>query len=196
MHPELSFGNKAPQNWCRTGEQTGHSSAELAGDYQVVAATLEGKKKHPRRWLPCAPFMDALPIHETTGICPIAQNPGVSCGTCGHDSHCHAAGRRTALGMSRLDEMERETVFQRAEGRTDGGAAEILKLLAPFPVKARLPFTWSELKWKIFSVRSRAAWQPGDNFEVVIQLRAATRTHLTTGWTIVVASTIIDERVT
>jgi amidohydrolase len=71
--------------------------------------------------------LDALPIHESTGLPFASEVPGVM-HACGHDAHA-AIGLGVALGLGRLGELPGRVrvVFQPAEETFPGGAYEMLK---------------------------------------------------------------------
>ncbi len=70
--------------------------------------------------------LDALPIHEQTGLAFASEHPGVM-HACGHDAHT-AIGYGIAAALSRLDDLPGRVrlVFQPAEEMIPGGAPELI----------------------------------------------------------------------
>ncbi|MEC5212395.1 amidohydrolase [Polaromonas sp. CG_9.5] len=167
-HPELSFEEQSTSKLVQDELNRLGIPFELAGNYGIVA-TIEGK--NPHQMVALRADMDALPIHEDNAHLPYcSKNPGVM-HACGHDGHV-----AMLLGAAQVFQHVKDTMngtvklcFQQAEER-GGGTAEILKLLAPFPVKSAFAIhLWSEIESGKFSVQAGPRMAAGDNFEVVIQ---------------------------
>ena len=169
MHsrPELSFQEQGTSQLVQAELNKLGIAFELAGDYGVVA-TIEGQNQH--QMVALRADMDALPIHENNAHLPYcSKTPGVM-HACGHDGHV-AMLLGAAQVFQHVKQHMNGTVklcFQQAEER-GGGTAEILKILAPFPVKSAFAIhLWSELESGKFSVQAGPRMAAGDNFEVVI----------------------------
>jgi len=115
--------------------------------------------------------MDALPIHEETGLPFASQNPGVM-HACGHDGH-------TAIGMgvARLLVQHRQDlkgrvklVFQPAEEGVGGASAMIADgvLENPKPAAAFAMHLWSRLPLNQVVVQPGPVWAAADKFELII----------------------------
>lgn len=166
--PELSFQERTTSALvCAELDKLG-IAYEMAGDYGVVA-TVEGR--HTRQMVALRADMDALPIHEKNDHLHYqSATPGVM-HACGHDGHV-----AMLLGAARVFQQCRDGLngtvklcFQQAEER-GGGTQEILKLLAPFPVKSAFAIhLWSEIESGKFSVQAGPRMAAGDNFEIVVE---------------------------
>ena len=170
MHsqPELSFEEQATSRLVQDELKKMGIPFELAGDYGIVA-TIEGKSQH--QMVALRADMDALPILENNDhLSYRSKTPGVM-HACGHDGHV-----AMLLGAAQVFQQIKDTMngtvklcFQQAEER-GGGTAEILKTLAPFPVKSAFAIhLWSEIETGKFSVQAGPRMAAGDNFDVVIE---------------------------
>ena len=169
MHalPELSFQEQGTSQLVQAELTAMDIPFEVVGDYGVVA-TVEGVST--AQMVALRADMDALPIHEKNdhlGYC--SQTPGVM-HACGHDGHV-----AMLLGAAKIFQQIRgemngtvKLCFQQAEER-GGGTAEILKALAPFPVKSAFAIhLWSEIESGKISVQAGPRMAAGDNFEIVV----------------------------
>lgn len=118
--------------------------------------------------------MDALPIHEETGLPFASQNPGVM-HACGHDGH-------TAIGMGVAKLLARhrneltgrvKLVFQPAEEGLGGALAMIGDgaLDAPRPAAAYGLHLWSRLPYNQVVVQPGPLWAAADIFTLTIHGR-------------------------
>ena len=167
-HPELSFEEQSTSQLVQRELQKLGIPFELAGDYGLVA-TIEGKRSD--QMVALRADMDALPIHENNPhLSYCSKNVGVM-HACGHDGHVAMLLGAAQVFMQIKDTMNGtvKLCFQQAEER-GGGTAEILKLLAPCPVKSAFAIhLWSEIETGKFSVQAGPRMAAGDNFEVVVE---------------------------
>ena len=167
-HPELSFEEQSTSQLVQRELQKLGIPFELAGDYGIVA-TIEGKRSD--QMVALRADMDALPIHENNPhLSYCSKNVGVM-HACGHDGHVAMLLGAAQVFMQIKDTMNGtvKLCFQQAEER-GGGTAEILKLLAPCPVKSAFAIhLWSEIETGKFSVQAGPRMAAGDNFEVVVE---------------------------
>lgn len=116
--------------------------------------------------------MDALPIHETTGLPFQSANPGVM-HACGHDGH-------TAIGMGVAQLLAKhrnqlngrvKLVFQPAEEALGGALAMINDgvLDSPKPAAAFGLHLWSRLPLNQVVVQSGPLWAAADGFTITVQ---------------------------
>ncbi|WP_296904087.1 amidohydrolase [Polaromonas sp.] len=170
MHslPELSFEEQATSQLVQQELKKMGIPFELAGDFGIVA-TIEGKSQG--QMVALRADMDALPIHENNPhLSYCSRNAGVM-HACGHDGHVAMLLGAAQVFMHLKDGMDGtvKLCFQQAEER-GGGTAEILKLLAPWPVKSAFAIhLWSEIESGKFSVQAGPRMAAGDNFQVVIE---------------------------
>lgn len=170
MHgdPELSFQEQRTSQLVQSELEKMGIPFELAGDYGLVA-TIEGKNNG--QMVALRADMDALPILENNGHLPYcSKNTGVM-HACGHDGHVAMLLGAAQVFQHLKDEMNGtvKLCFQQAEER-GGGTQEILKILAPFPVKSAFAIhLWSEIESGKFSVQAGPRMAAGDNFEIVIE---------------------------
>ena len=169
MHalPELSFQEQGTSQLVQDELAAMDIAFEVVGDYGVVA-TIEGTSTG--QMVALRADMDALPIHEKNDhLDYCSQTPGVM-HACGHDGHV-----AMLLGAAKVFQHLKGTMngtvklcFQQAEER-GGGTAEILKALAPFPVKSAFAIhLWSEIETGKVSVQAGPRMAAGDNFEIVV----------------------------
>ena len=170
MHanPELSFKEQTTSQLVQDELKKLGIPFELAGDYGIVA-TIEGQNQE--QMVALRADMDALPIKENNDHLPYcSKNVGVM-HACGHDGHV-AMLLGAAQVFQQIKHQMNGTVklcFQQAEER-GGGTADILKLLAPFPVKSAFAIhLWSEIESGKFSVQSGPRMAACDIFEILIQ---------------------------
>ena len=167
-HPELSFEEQSTSQLVQRELQKLGIPFELAGDYGIVA-TIEGKRSD--QMVALRADMDALPIHENNPhLSYCSKNVGVM-HACGHDGHVAMLLGAAQVFMQIKDTMNGtvKLCFQQAEER-GGGTAEILKLLAPCPVKSAFAIhLWSEIETGKFSVQAGPRMAAGDNFEIVVE---------------------------
>ena len=169
MHalPELSFQEQGTSQLVQDELAAMGIAFEVVGDYGVVA-TIEGTSTG--QMVALRADMDALPIHEKNQhLDYCSQTQGVM-HACGHDGHV-----AMLLGAAKVFQHLKGTMngtvklcFQQAEER-GGGTAEILKALAPFPVKSAFAIhLWSEIETGKVSVQAGPRMAAGDNFEIVV----------------------------
>ncbi|MEZ4656701.1 MAG: amidohydrolase [Caldilineaceae bacterium] len=116
--------------------------------------------------------MDALPIHEATGLPFQSENPGVM-HACGHDGH-------TAIGMGVAQLLAKhrnqisgrvKLVFQPAEEALGGALAMVNDgvLENPKPAAAFGLHLWSRLPLKQVVVQSGPLWAAADFFQITVK---------------------------
>jgi len=124
-HPELSFREHETSAFVRRQLEAFDGLTLSSPTPTSVVATLRGRRPGPT--LALRADLDALPIHEQSGVDFASQADGVM-HACGHDGHTAmllATARRLATIR---DELRGEVrfVFQHAEESPPGGAIEIV----------------------------------------------------------------------
>ena len=124
-NPELSFHE---HETARFVEQTLASFGGLELERPTptsVVARLHGAR--PGRTLALRADMDALPIHEESGLEFASRNDGVM-HACGHDGHTACLLAVARMLVERRDELAGEVrlLFQHAEELPPGGASELV----------------------------------------------------------------------
>lgn len=140
--------------------------------------------------------MDALPVHEETGLPFASQTPGVM-HACGHDGH-------TAIGMgvAQLLAQHRrhlpgrvKLVFQPAEEISQGARAMIADgvLETPAPAASFALHLWSRLPLNQVVVQSGPLWAAADRFDLTIRGKGGhgATPHDTIDTTLVVAQVVV-----
>lgn len=147
-HPELAFEEHRTSDFIAEKLQSygvDHIERGLAGT--GIVATIHGKNgaaNDPDRAIALRADIDALPIHEETGL-PYASKIAGKMHACGHDGHTAAllmAGKY--LAQNRNFSGSVHLIFQPAE--EDGGGADIMirqGLFEKFPVKS----VWGMHNW-------------------------------------------------
>ncbi|WP_026037974.1 M20 aminoacylase family protein [Halomonas sp. KM-1] len=119
--------------------------------------------------------MDALPIHEETGLPYASRNPGVFHG-CGHDGHvAMLLGAARYLARSRRFDGTVHFIFQPAE-EGQGGARAMIEdgLFERFPCDRVFAFhNWPDLPAGTVSTRPGPIMAAADKFEIVVEGRGA-----------------------
>lgn len=168
VQPELSFEEQSTSQLVQKELQRMNIPFEVVGDYGVVA-TIEGTDTS--RMVALRADMDALPIHEKNDhLDYCSKTPGVM-HACGHDGHVAMLLGAAQVFQHLKDEMPGtvKLCFQQAEER-GGGTAEILKVLAPFPVKSAFAIhLWSEIETGKVSVQAGPRMAACDIFDIVVQ---------------------------
>jgi amidohydrolase len=168
-HPELAYDEH------RTSALITEALGELGlevhtgiGGTGVVAVLQAG---HSGRTIGLRADMDALPIHEETGLPYASRNPGVFHG-CGHDGHVvmllgaaqHLAGNRTFDGTVYF-------IFQPAEEGHAGARAMVEDgLFERFPCDRIFALhNWPDLPAGTIATRPGAIMAAADKFEIVVE---------------------------
>lgn len=170
MHalPELSFQEQGTSQLVQDELATMGIPFEVVGDYGVVA-TIEGMDTG--QMVALRADMDALPIHEKNEHLDYCSRTAGVMHACGHDGHV-----AMLLGAARVFQQVKgemqgtvKLCFQQAEER-GGGTAEILKVLAPFPVKSAFAIhLWSEIESGKVSVQAGPRMAACDIFDIVVK---------------------------
>ena len=117
--------------------------------------------------------MDALPIHEETGLPYASRNPGVFHG-CGHDGHVSMLlGAAQHLANTRRFDGTVHFIFQPAE-EGEAGARAMIKdgLFERFPCDRVFAFhNWPDLPAGTISTRSGPIMAAADKFEILVEGR-------------------------
>jgi amidohydrolase len=168
VRPELSFQEQGTCQLVQEELRKMNIPFEVVGDYGVVA-TIEGADTS--HMVALRADMDALPIHEKNEhLDYCSRTPGVM-HACGHDGHV-AMLLGAAQVFQHLKHDMQGTVklcFQQAEER-GGGTAEILKALAPYPVKSAFAIhLWSEIESGKVSVQAGPRMAACDIFDIVVK---------------------------
>ena len=171
-HPEIGFHeHRTAKLVADTLRSWGVDVAESVGKTGVVG-TLRGKKPGTRS-LGLRADMDALPIHEASGVGFASQNPGTM-HACGHDGHT-----AMLLGAARYLAADRDFpgtvhfLFQPAEEGL-GGAAAMLedRLFERFPCDAIYGLhNYPGLPVGAFAIREGPFMAAAGLFEVTFQGR-------------------------
>ena len=117
--------------------------------------------------------MDALPIHEETGLPYASRNPGVFHG-CGHDGHVSMLlGAAQYLANTRRFDGTVHLIFQPAEEGEAGACAMIEDgLFERFPCDRVFAFhNWPDLPAGTISTRSGPIMAAADKFEILVEGR-------------------------
>ena len=117
--------------------------------------------------------MDALPIHEETGLPYASRNPGVFHG-CGHDGHVSMLlGAAQHLANTRRFDGTVHFIFQPAEEGEAGARAMIEDgLFERFPCDRVFAFhNWPDLPAGTISTRSGPIMAAADKFEILVEGR-------------------------
>lgn len=124
-HPELSFQERETAAFVRERLDSFGGLEVSSPTPTSVIATLRGAR--PGRTLALRADMDALPIQEDSGVDFASETLGVM-HACGHDGHTAMLLAATRLLAARQEELSGEVrfVFQHAEEKPPGGAAEIV----------------------------------------------------------------------
>lgn len=117
--------------------------------------------------------MDALPIHEETGLPYASRHPGVFHG-CGHDGHVSMLlGAAQHLANTRRFDGKVHFIFQPAEEGEAGARAMIEDgLFERFPCDRVFAFhNWPDLPAGTISTRSGPIMAAADKFEILVEGR-------------------------
>jgi amidohydrolase len=123
--PELSFQEHKTAAFVRERLSSLDSLEIVSPTPTSVVATLRGSRPGPT--LALRADIDALPIHEETGVEFVSRNAGVM-HACGHDGHTAMLLATARLLAAMREELAGEVrfVFQHAEELPPGGAVEIV----------------------------------------------------------------------
>jgi amidohydrolase len=125
-HPEPSYEEQGTARFVAgTLEELGGLDVQRPSDTSVVARLRTGR---PGPTLAIRADIDALPIHEESGVEFASERDGVM-HACGHDGHTAMLLGAAAELTARADELRGEVrlIFQPAEELPPGGAQELVR---------------------------------------------------------------------
>ena len=170
-NPELAYEEH------RTAKKIAAALSELGlevhtgiGKTGVVASLKVGNSD---RTIGLRADMDALPIHEKTGLSYASRNPGIFHG-CGHDGHVSMLlGAAQHLAHTRHFDGTVHFIFQPAEEGEAGARAMIEDgLFERFPCDRVFALhNWPDLPVGTISTRSGPIMAAADKFEILIEGR-------------------------
>ena len=170
-HPELAYEEH------RTAKKIAEALSELGlevhtgiGRTGLVASLKVGNSD---RTIGLRADMDALPIHEETGLPYASRHPGVFHG-CGHDGHVSMLlGAAQHLANTRRFDGTVHFIFQPAEEGEAGARAMIEDgLFERFPCDRVFAFhNWPDLPAGTISTRSGPIMAAADKFEILVEGR-------------------------
>ena len=170
-HPELAYDEH--RTAARIVEALGELDLEVhtgIGGTGIVAVLKAGTSG---RRIGLRADMDALPIHEETGLPYASRNPGVFHG-CGHDGHvAMLLGAAQHLCDSRDFDGTVHFIFQPAE-EGHGGARAMVEdgLFERFPCDRVFALhNWPDLPAGIIATRPGAIMAAADKFEILVEGR-------------------------
>lgn len=170
-HPELAFDEH------RTAGKIGDALEELGLDvHRGIGGTgLVGvlRAGDSGRSIGLRADMDALPIHEETGLPWASRTPGVFHG-CGHDGHvAMLLGAARHLASTRHFDGTVHFIFQPAEEGRGGGRAMVEDgLFERFPCDRVFAFhNWPDLPAGTIATRPGPIMAAADRFEIVVEGR-------------------------
>jgi amidohydrolase len=172
-NPELAYQEH------RTAKKIEEALRELGlevhtgiGGTGVVASLTVGSS---RRSIGLRADMDALPIHEETGLPYASRTPGVFHG-CGHDGHvAMLLGAARYLARTRRFDGTVHFIFQPAE-EGQGGARAMVEdgLFERFPCDRVFAFhNWPDLPAGTVSTRPGPIMAAADKFDILVEGRGA-----------------------
>jgi hippurate hydrolase len=170
-HPELGFAeHRTAANIADALRELGLEVHTGIGGTGVVGVLKAGSSD---RAIGLRADMDALPIHEQTGLPHASCNPGVFHG-CGHDGHvAMLLGAVRHLARTRRFDGTVNFFFQPAEEGL-GGAREMVKdgLFERFPCSRVFAFhNWPDLPAGTVATRPGPIMAAADKFEIVLEGR-------------------------
>ena len=170
-HPELAYDEH--RTAARIVEALGELDLEVhtgIGGTGIVAVLKAGTSE---RRIGLRADMDALPIHEETGLPYASRNPGVFHG-CGHDGHvAMLLGAAQHLCDSRDFDGTVHFIFQPAE-EGHGGAKAMVEdgLFERFPCDRVFALhNWPDLPAGTIATRPGAIMAAADKFEILVEGR-------------------------
>jgi amidohydrolase len=172
-HPETAFEETATSAFVadklRTFGLEVHTGLAGTG---VVGVLRSGKA---RTAVGLRADLDALPIHETSGVPHASQVPG-KMHACGHDGHtAMLLGAARAMAQRRKFDGTAYFIFQPAEENEGGGRVMVEQgLFEKFPMQAVYGMhNWPALPTGTFGVRPGALMGAFDIFEIVAKGKGA-----------------------
>jgi len=170
QNPEPSFEEVETSRFVYETRESFDAGLELSRPTETsVLARLVGEK--PGRTIVIRADMDALPVHEDTGLPFASENEGVS-HACGHDGHTAILlGAARVFGELREHvEGEVRFVFQHAEELPYGGAEELVEAEAVDGADAVIGLHLaSSLETGKVGVSPGAVSAAPDRFEIVVE---------------------------
>ncbi|MBM4761756.1 amidohydrolase [Bacillus sp. B15-48] len=168
-HPELSFQEHNTADYVYSVLE-GFGSFELSRPTKTsVLARLKGA--NPGKVIALRADMDALPIHEETGLPFASVNDGVM-HACGHDAHTAMLLGAAKILKEHKDALSGEIVFifQHAEELPPGGAREMVAAGVLDGVDQVLGIhLMTTLPYRTIGIRHGAISSASDIFEITVQ---------------------------
>ncbi|MCP5036215.1 MAG: amidohydrolase [Rhodobacteraceae bacterium] len=170
-NPELAYEEHRTANKIEEAlRELGLEAHPGIGGTGVVASLKVGSSD---RTIGLRADMDALPIHEETGLPYASRNPGVFHG-CGHDGHVSMLlGAAQHLAHTRRFDGTVHFIFQPAEEGRAGARAMIEDgLFERFPCDRMFAFhNWPDLPAGTISTRPGPIMAAADKFEILVEGR-------------------------
>ena len=196
QHPELLFDTH------RTAELVAERLRAFGCDEVVtglgrtgVVAVIKGRKTGSGKVVGLRADMDALPIHETTGLDYASTEPG-KMHACGHDGHTSMLlGAARYLAETRNFDGTCVVIFQPAE-EGGGGGREMCAdgLMERFAIDEVYGMhNWPGIPEGRFAIRSGPFFAATDKFEIVIEGRGghAAKPHDTIDPTVIASHLVL-----
>lgn len=193
-HPELGFNeHRTSERIASLLEEAGIEVHRGIGGTGLVGVLKAGSSG---RTIGLRADMDALPIHEQTGLPHASRNPGAFHG-CGHDGHvAMLLGAAQHLARSRRFDGVVNFIFQPAEEGLAGARAMVEDgLFERFPCERVFALhNWPDLPAGTIASRPGPIMAAADRFEVTVEGRGghAAMPHNTPD-AILAASTLVGE---
>jgi len=196
MHPEILFDTH------RTSALVAEKLAAFGCDEVVtgigrtgVVGIIKGRADTSGKVIGLRADMDALPIHEETGVEYASKTPGAM-HACGHDGHtAMLLGAAKYLAETRNFDGTVAVIFQPAE-EGGGGGREMVNdgMMERFGIQEVYGMhNWPGKPVGSFSIRSGAFFAAADRFDITVQGKGghAAKPHETVDSTVVAAQLVI-----
>ncbi|WLR51981.1 amidohydrolase [Bacillus tianshenii] len=167
-HPELSHEEVQTRQYIEEQlKELGLETLSLTG--KDVIGILNGKESG--KTIGIRSDMDALPIHEETGLPFASENEGVM-HACGHDGHMSILLGVARQLVERKDELDNTYVFlfQHAEETVPGGASELIDKAFLYSLDAMIGYhLWQPLEAGKFGFHEETPMAGADSFKITLQ---------------------------